>query len=524
MDFISIAFLVFFVTVLICYYLIPKKLQWILLLAASYFFYMYTSPTFVVFLLLATLATYGSGILMGRINSREAEYLAQNKGTISKDEKKEIRAKNNKKKRWILVACLVITIGILAFMKYTNFFIDSINVFGFGFSEIQWLILPLGISFYTFQSAGYSIDVYRGAVEPQKNPFKYALFVSFFPQVLMGPIGRYNDLAPQLFQEHKFDGNQLRCGLERMLWGFFKKLVIANNIGIFVDMVYADVGAYSGFIIAVATVAFAIQLYADFSGFIDIAIGASQVMGIKLAENFKRPYFSRTVPEFWRRWHMTLGSWFKDYVFYAIMRTKWAMKIGLSLKKNGHKRLAQLIPTAITLIITWSLLGLWHGAEWHYVLFGAYYGLLMILGIIVAPLSDKTVKALHINPDKMWFQTIQIVRTLFLVCIGNILFKAATMGDVMTIIKQICSSLFSISIPTMVEFATAIGKWQCVGIVLGCILLFIVSSLEEWKNINIYEKFNSMKIIFRWPVLYVLVFSILLFGGFGTATFIYFQF
>ena len=530
MDLISVAFLVFLAVVLIGYYLIPKKFQWILLLVSSYFFYMYASPQFVVFLIIATVTTFISSILVGNINNIETDFFSVNKGLLSIEERKAIRHKNNLKKRLILIGCIVITIGILVFVKYTNFIIDTINIFGSGIPEIEWLVLPIGISFYTFQSLGYAIDVYRGEVAPQRNIFKYGLFVSYFPQILMGPIGRYNALAPQLFAEHTFNGKCLVYGLQRMLWGFFKKLVIANNIGFFVDAIYADVGAHSGFVLACATVGYAIQMYADFTGFVDIALGVAQTMGIGLAENFRRPYFSRTIPEYWRRWHITLGSWFKDYVFYSLMRMKWSVNLGQKLKKNHHLRLALLIPPAIALIITWSLLGLWHGAEWHYVVFGLFYGIIMILSIAIDPFSKKVRDTLGFNSEKKPYQIFQILRTMCIICFGYIIFRAASMSDAFTVMIQIVcepfAGTFGATISELIGVITSCGITKFTGpaLVIGCLLCLLKSSLEEWKGVNVQDKLNGLKLPVRWIILYIILFITLFLGEFGTQTFIYFQF
>lgn len=530
MDLISIAYLVFFVVVLVCYYLIPKKIQWVWLLISSFFFYMYASPQFVVFLLIATVTTFCSSLIVGNINQHEEKYLAEYKNQLSIDDRKYLRRKNNTKKKVTLISCLVITIGILVFLKYSNFLIETFNVFGSNLPEIEWLILPLGISFYTFQSVGYAIDVYRGDVVPQRNIFKYALFVSFFPQILMGPIGRYNHLAPQLFEEHSFDGKQVVYGLQRILWGFFKKLVIANTIALFVDSVYADVGSHSGFVLACATVGYAIQMYADFTGFVDIAVGTAQTMGIKLAENFRRPYFSRTIPEYWRRWHITLGAWFKDYVFYSLMRTKWAVKFGQKLKKTGHLRLALLIPPAIALIITWSLLGLWHGAEWHYVVFGLFYGVIMILSIAIDPFSKKVRNTLHINPKRIPYQLFQILRTMCIICFGYIIFRAVSMTDAITVMHQMIASPFAeslgLTVSELINVITSCGisRFSGIAMVCGCILCLFISSLEEWKGVDTYHALNSIKLPVRWVILLTLLFATIFFGEFGTTTFIYFQF
>lgn len=251
--------------------------------------------------------------MIGYLDSRKASYFQKNE--LTKDEKKAYNKRCTRNKKIFCAAGIILNVGMLAFTKYFNFVGESVSAITGGTFTALDIIVPLGISFYTFQSTGYLIDVYRGMYEPQKNPMKYALFILFFPQIMQGPIGRYNDLAPQLFEPCKFDYDRLKSGLVRMLWGFFKKMVIADRAALLVNTVFDNWKPYSGAVIWAAVFLYAVQLYADFSGYMDIALGAGEALGIRLSENFRTPYFSKSTAEFWRRWHITLGTWFRDYLF-----------------------------------------------------------------------------------------------------------------------------------------------------------------------------------------------------------------
>ena len=308
----SFLFVLFVVISLFIYYVIPKKLQWIWLLVISYVYYITNSRGLVVFIAATTLTTWYAGLLL---------------------EKTE----ENKKRRLIVALTLLFNFGILAVLKYTNFFIANINdLFHTSILQFSWA-LPLGISFYTFQSMGYLLDICWKRTTAEKNLFRFALFVSFFPQILQGPIGRYSRLAHQLYEEHSFDPGRFERGFQRILWGFFKKMVIADNALYFVNPLFKEYQTYDG-VALFATVFYAIQLYMDFSGGIDVVIGIADLFGVTMDENFRQPYFAVSITDFWHRWHITLGTWMKDYVFYPISLSKWMGRFGKWSKKTFGKQ------------------------------------------------------------------------------------------------------------------------------------------------------------------------------------------
>lgn len=309
-------FLIFVGIAVIGYYLIPKRFQWIWLLIFSYIYYASSGIKILFFLLYTTITTYGTGRLLDRVNHKE----------LPRNEAKS-------RKRRILIGCLLLNFGMLAVLKYTNFAIENVNAIFHAGISFQKLILPLGISFYTFQSMGYIIDVYWGKYEAEKNPFRFALFVSFFPQLLQGPIGRFDRLARQLYEQHSFDLLKAQYALQLMLWGFFKKLVLADRAAVVVNQVFQNYTQYSGVTNIVAVLMYSIQLYMDFSGGMDVVMGVAALFGVELDQNFKRPYFATSITDFWHRWHITLGTWMKDYLFIQYLCLN-----GWASSANGPKR------------------------------------------------------------------------------------------------------------------------------------------------------------------------------------------
>lgn len=338
MLFTSFDFILFISLLFVIYYIIPKKLQWGLLLVASYLFYFIAGPKYLIYILVTTASTYLVGRKIDQLEIRQKHYFEANKD-MSRADKKEHRSKTKAKQwKWLLV-CLVFNFGILAVVKYTNFTIHNINILLNSFGSDRKLsflsiALPMGISFYTFKTMGYIIDVYRKKYRAEKNFFKLALFVSFFPQLIQGPISRYDNLSKTLFKGHKFNSKQVGYGVQRIIWGYFKKLVLADRILIAVNTLVGDPDLYQGGYVFVGMLFYAYQLYADFTGGIDITIGIGQVLGVEMEENFNRPYFSKSIAEYWRRWHITMGTWFKDYLFYPISVSKPMLNLSKFSRKS----------------------------------------------------------------------------------------------------------------------------------------------------------------------------------------------
>ena len=525
MVFNSLEFFLFFPAASLLYFLVPGKHQWKFLLFVSAFFYLFASLKFGVFLIGTTATVYLAAIELGRIGQDRDSALRQ---APSKEQAESIKGRCRRRKKRILAAALIFNFGILAFLKYFNFFSEGLNGF---FSVVRLplsvpelrLLLPLGISFYTFQAVGYLIDVYRGRYPPERNIARLGLFLSFFPQIMEGPIARYDDLAPQLFTPHEFDYDGAKFGAQLMLWGYFKKVVIADRAGILVNAVYATYTRYTGPQIAAAAVVYAVQIYADFSGYIDIATGAAQFMGIRLAKNFDRPYFSKSVAEFWRRWLITLGAWFRDYLFYPVALSKAAQKMGRFGRKHLSGGFAKNIPTFLGLAVVWVTTGLWHGAAWHYVLYGVYYGTLIILSVLFRPLSDRMNRALRIRTDGTLWKLFRVARTFALVCIGFVLFRA----DDMAVALSMLQSVFLMKRPASHNSLLQgnFSRTDLVFLILGVGVLLLVSALRRKHSLR--KELASRSAAVRWTVYCTAALAVVFMGVFLSSDpiqFIYFQF
>ncbi len=417
MQFTSVSFILFAIVTVLLYFTVPKKIQWWVLLAASYVFYAMAGVEYLFFILYTTLVTYFTACLMQRRADAEDAYVEANRATLEKAERKAYRAAEKKKRFRILVLGLVLGFGMLAVLKYTAFVLNGVNSLLGAFDaktlRIPQLLLPLGISFYTFQSMGYLIDVYRKKVRAEQSLPKFALFVSYFPQLIQGPISRFGELGTQLTAPHAFDGFHFRAGLGRVTWGFFKKLVVADTAMVAVKELSLGMG-YTGAYVVLLLLLYSVEIYADFTGGIDITIGLSEMLGIKLAENFNRPFSSKSTKEYWRRWHITMGSWFTDYVFYPLSVSGPMQKLSkLSRAKLGD-HIGKRIPVYAATIATWFLTGLWHGAGLNFIVWGLLNCLVILVSQELTPLYNRFVarypRLVASRPWAVW----QMTRTFLL--------------------------------------------------------------------------------------------------------------
>ena len=412
-----------------------------------------------------------------------------------------IEMKPKRKILWMVISVLA-SLSILFFFKYYNFVVGSIgNLFDTDLTLS--LILPVGISFYTFQTLSYSIDVYRGAIKAEHNFFYYALFVSFFPQLVAGPIERPDNLLPQLHAEHKFNTDDLHIGAKRMLAGFFKKIVVADTAAVYVNAVYNNPSESKGLAIIIATLLFAVQIYCDFSGYTDIAIGCARIMGYRLMQNFNRPYSAENIRDFWSRWHISLSSWFKDYLY-----------IPLGGNRKGYKR--QLLNLFIVFIVS----GLWHGAEWTFILWGLIHGIYRIIGEFTYKKREKIYTNAGIDTSTCTFRSIRIVITFILVCFAWIFFRANNISELILILKN----LF-----TTVGFSTFASE---LGITLSNALIMIFSiiimilldrklTLARYDSPSGAKLFGGTSLYLLWAIIFA---WLLLLASDGSSAFIYFQF
>ena len=504
----SNVFIIFVAAALVVYYLVPGKAQWVVLLAASYFYYMFTSVPAAVFLVFSTVVTY--------LCALRVEQIMKNA-----DDKKLAK----QRARRILIIGLLLDLGVLAWLKYTNFMIDNINHLFRTDIKMLNLILPLGISYYTFQTIGYILDVFWGRAQAEKNIFKYALFVSFFPQIVQGPIGRFGKLAPQLTAAHPFSVNRIRFGLERILWGVFKKMVLADWAAVYRDAIFADPEKYSGIAIF-GVLLYSVQLYGDFAGGIDIMIGVASLFGVELDENFRQPFFAVSLTDFWRRWHMTLGSWMKDYVMYPLTLSKAMNRLGKASKKAFGRKRGRLVPVCISNIVVFFLVGVWHDANWNNIGWGLYNGLIIAFSSLFAGVYEMMKTKLHINDKSKGWHLFMMLRTFIIINISWYFDCADSFGKAFRMMKYSVtrfhpSQFLQISSG---KLGTAYTPYALLTLVIGVVILFIVSVLKE-RGVNIRESLSRLPLAAELLIFIVLLVSIPLFGPMAQARgFIYAQF
>ncbi len=479
-------FLIFFPIVVLVYFIIPDKIKYLWLLAASYYFYMGWNAKYALLLLFSTVVTYISGILLDK-----------------------------EKKKSVVAMSFILNLGILFFFKYSNFAGDLLNSFFYrthlGVTVPKFdILLPVGISFYTFQALSYTVDVYRGEIYAERNFFRYALYVSFFPQLVAGPIERSKNLLKQLAVPTRFDYERARDGFWLMLWGYFLKIVLADRIAIVVDTIFANYESYTGFYVIVATLLFAIQMYCDFAGYSTIAIGAAQILGIKLMDNFRSPYTAGSIAEFWQRWHISLTTWFRDYLYFPL---------GGSRKGKVRKM--------INIMIIFMVSGLWHGAAMHYVVWGGIHGMYQVVGELVAPARKKLVEFLRLNSESLGFKIYRAIGTFLLLAVTHIFFRADSLKTAVSMYNSMIRAnnpwiLFDGSLYNLGIAATDF-RFMLIGIAV-----LIAVDIINRNNIRIRDKLAAQDYPVRWLVTAGAIVLILTFGIWGanynSANFMYFQF
>lgn len=528
----SIQYAAFFMVVFVLYYLVPKKAQWWLLLLSSVVFFWICSGNLILWVLLTALAVWAGALQLEKITAAGNEEIKAGKGILSKEDKTRIKEKVKRKKKAVLSLALLFAVGILLVLKYANFFGHNLNavlhVLGKGdlvptFSWIQ----PLGISFYTLQAVGYLLDVYYNRYAAEKNPVKILTFLLYFPHIVEGPISKYNELSGPLFASHRADYRQITFGFQRMLWGCLKKMVIADRAAILVNEVYGSYTEYSGVTVVAATLLYVLQIYTEFSGCMDIVCGSSQVFGIPLVENFERPFFSRSVAEFWRRWHISLGRWLREYVFYPLNLSKTLTRWGKKFRTCMPNQFGKCLSLYIAMLILWFVTGFWHGASWRYVAYGVYYGMLIILGIQLEPVFQKMIPFFSIDTKRFSWRLWQMLRTFFVVFWGMMLFRAESLKAAC---KMAVSVFRSFQIWKLFDYSLlnlGLG-WEDFCILgIGTLVLFGVSLCQE-KGYHIRETLAAQALWFRWLVYLTAIFVLLVYGAYGygydAIAFIYGQF
>lgn len=498
MLFNSLHFLIFFPIVLLICFSLPAKLRYLWLLVSSYYFYMCWDAKYALLLLFSTLITWISGLGI--------EWCKNQAWT----EEKKVKGK-----KLCVFLSVLLNIGVLCYFKYTHFFLENLQaalgVFGVTLNLPEFsIVLPVGISFFTFQALSYTLDVYRGEIYAEKNFFRYALFVSFFPQLVAGPIERSKNLLKQLAEPARFKWENAREGIFMMLWGFFLKIVLADRIAIFVDTVYGSYEQYSGVHLLVASLLFSIQIYCDFYGYSVIAMGAARVMGYALMDNFNAPFFASSSAELWRRWHISLNSWFRDYLYIPL---------------GGNRK--GTIRKYMNILIVFFISGLWHGANWTYVIWGMLNGIYQMVGNWLMPLRNRLVRLLGLNRESYSHKLAKILFTFVLFAFSFIFFRAASVKEACGIITGIGRE-FNPGILFDGSLYTCGLDQKNFSLMLYSIILLFFADFFKYKGIRLRDVLVKQEYWFQWLVVAGGIVFIVLTGIWGSAyeasNFIYFQF
>ena len=513
MDLYTLGFILFLLVALAVYYAVGRWVgrgQWIVLLAASLGFYAVSGWQNLTFIGVTALSTWVGGRAFGAL---EAKSKAARKAAESRDEKKAIKKQFTRKKRWVLLAMLLINFGILAYLKYAEVIV------GYLAPESHWtvgILLPLGISFYTFQSISYVIDTYNGKYEPEGNFARYLLFVSFFPQLIQGPINRFDLLAHQLYERHRFDTREARGALVQIGYGMMKKYAIANLLFSTVTVTIDNIGpSMPGSTIVFGILAYSAYQYADFSGGIDMVLGVARLFGIQMSPNFRQPYFSVSLADFWRRWHITLGTWMRDYVFYPFALLPGVTRWGKHLTKHFGKHIGRTLPACVANIIVFFIVGLWHGAQTHFILWGIYNGLVIALSDLFAPAFQKLATALKVNLKSAGYHVFAIVRTFIVVNIGWYFDAITDFGSCM---QAFHNTLFNFHLDQFSyqfdilrsQFGLAWVNNSYPAVAVALVIVFVVSVLKE-RGIDVESKVLALPVPVR-AVLYVAIASLTLYS------------
>lgn len=486
----------------LAYYLCPNRFKWMLLLLVSYIYYAYCGVRALPFMVLTTLSTWGGALAIGSIGEKSKAEIKARKAELDAAGKKALKAKAKSRQRIVFWAVLLLNFGVLGLVKYTSPVLEMM-----GRRPLD-LLLPLGISFYTFQSMGYLIDVANSKYAPEKNPAKFALFVSFFPQLIQGPIARHDQLAKQLIEPHRFDVNNIYRGALLILWGFFKKKVIADRALPLVSAVFDAHEPYGGAVIVIAVLFYSLQQYCDFSGGIDLVTGIAELFGIRLTPNFRRPYFSISLGDFWRRWHISLGAWMRDYVFYPFALTKPVSNLSKAAKKRFGADFARALPAALGNIVVFLLVGVWHGLAMNYVLWGLYNGLILAMSALLEPLYKRTNERLGERVvSSRAFYVWRVLRTFIIVNIGWYFDRALRGADAFAMLgKTFFAPVFAqLSDGTLLTLGLAASDFT---ILFWATLILIAVSVLQERGMQIRSSILALPVVPRVILLYAFMYFV----------------
>ena len=524
MHFASWAFLLFLAVLVPVYYLVPKRIQWIVLLLANAVFVCFAGLLGAVFMAVTVVSVYVSTRGIDALILRQRETLAAMKATHTKEERKKTRLRFEKRRRLVLVACMLVNFGVLFVLKY-GAMIGRLSAGVFGTKPaLQDLALTMGISYYTFSSIGYLIDVNREELSAEKNPCKLALFISFFPLLVQGPITRFETVGKALLKPHAFEGKRFLSAALRIAWGFWKKLIVADRLLVAVLALCAAPGTYRGGFVLIEMLLYAACLYADFTGGIDIAIGVGELLGVTVEENFLRPYFSKSISEYWRRWHITLGEWFKRYVYYPLSVSKPMRGLSKATRRFGAG-VSRRVPVYLATILVWALTGAWHGSNLTFLVWGLLNGAVILISEELKPVYARFHARFPRLTASAFYRGLAVIRTVLLLSSLRILDCYNTVGEAFSTFGSLFTTWnwgqVAVGIPSLglaaSDYAIAF---------MGVLLMFAVSMAQRKGAIR--ERIRKKGTVVSVCVLLLLIGTILLFGrygfGFDASKFVYSRF
>lgn len=512
----SIYLFLFLPAALLAYQLTPKKFRWMTLVLCGYTFFWTVSGKLVLYLVGTTLVTHYIGVWLSSVKLQ----CKMNTSGLHREESNAIKKRYKKKEKQILAGGIFILISALAYLKYYNFFIQNANILLLGIGsqlllDAKILVLPIGISFYTLQAIGYIIDVYWEKIDGQQHPGKVALFLGFFPQIMEGPISLYSQTADTLWAGTSLRGENISKGCVRILWGLFKKMVIADRLYVLVQAVFEHYENYHGVIIAVAAVAYTIQLYMEFSGCMDIIIGSGRMFGVTLPENFRQPFASKNAAEFWRRWHITLGVWFKTYIFYPVSVSAAVKKWNKFGKKHLGKYITKLGVSAFCLFPVWLFNGLWHGPRWSYIFYGMYYFVILLTGVALEPIRNRIIKYTHLNEHAFYYRVPQVLKTWLIIFVGELFFRANGLAAGFRMFRSMFRNFEMQKLWDGTLLTFGLDQADYYAIIAGCMVVAVVGMIKE-RSLLGKEGIGKLCLPLRWAVYYGLILAVAIFGAYGS--------
>ncbi len=516
MSYFSPIYFAFFLPIVaLLYSVVPKKAKPYVLLGSSYTFFWMLSGKLLAYLLFSTVSIHHFGLWLDKIQTEKKAAVK----LLPREERKPLKMKYDKRQNGILALAVIVHIGLLLVLKYSPFFAVNVNnllealKFDFRMTEPNFMI-PIGISFYTLQGVSYMTDVRRRVIKADTNLPRLALFMGFFPQIMEGPIVRYNDTAVSLFEGKKIEYKNFVFGVERIAYGMLKKIVVADRLNDFVTSVFDNYQKYDGGIIALVAIAYTCQLYMDFSGAMDVVIGSAEIFGVTLPENFRQPFFSKSISDFWSRWHITLGTWFKDYIFYPLSLSKGLKKVTAFGRKHLGNHFGPLLAGSIALFCVWLCNGLWHGSAWMYIFFGMYHFVLILSANICEPMFKKIADVLHIDRNHGPYVIFRMVKTSILVAIGELFFRAHGLAEGLKMFKKIFTDFTFSGITSGKVDKAGLDICDFAIVMVVVLIVFIIGILRE-KGIAVREELSKKNIVIRWVILLALIFFVIIFGAYG---------